>query len=83
MGHSIFDDRISYPNLLATHEDHFYINQQVGDQRSIDHFELKNLQWQNDCDGNKIEVNGPLTKCEFLTWFNWHKAILANNLIWP
>jgi len=83
IGHSIFDDRSSYPNLLATHEYHSYINQQVGKQRSIDHFELDNLQWQNDCNGSTVESSSPLTRCEYLTWFKWHKAILANNLIWP
>jgi len=80
-GHSIFDDRIKYPNVLGTHEFGLYINQldKTG-KRMIDysipsHLDCSDYQYDSD-------TTKPLTLCEFLNYYEWKKKVFADGRFW-
>jgi len=79
-GHSIFDDRKLYPNLIGMHEFGLYTNQlDQNGKRMIDY----NLPTQIKCDDKEIsESNGPLTLCEFLQFYNWKRQMFEQGRFW-
>ncbi len=80
-GHSIFNDRQNFPNILGMHEFGLYINQldQTG-KRMIDYSVPSHLDcshYQYDTDTSK-----PLTLCEFLNYYQWKKNTFADGRFW-
>jgi phosphoglycerol transferase MdoB-like AlkP superfamily enzyme len=80
-GHSIFNERKDFPNILGMHEFGLYINQldKTG-QRLIDynipsHLDCTNYQYDAD-------VSKPLTLCEFLNYYQWKKKIFSDGRFW-
>ncbi len=80
-GHSIFNDRQNFPNILGMHEFGLYTNQldQTG-QRMV------NYSMPNYLDCSKYQydpdVTKPLTLCEFLNYYQWKKQIFADGRFW-
>lgn len=80
-GHSIFDDRKNYPDLLGMHELELYINQAGPDgKRIISHEVPTNI----NCgpDDYPIATDTPLTLCEYLDFFNWEKQMFEQGRMW-
>jgi len=78
-GHSIFDDRKDYPNLLGMHELGLYINQVEGDKRVTDY----NIPTEIDCDKNEPEsTSTPLTLCEYLNYYQWKRQMFDEGRFW-
>jgi len=80
-GHSIFNGREKFPNLLGMHEFGLYINQlDQNGQRMINynipsHLDCKNYQYDQD-------TNKPLTLCEFLNYYQWKKKMFDDGRFW-
>ncbi|PIT88115.1 MAG: hypothetical protein COU29_03835 [Candidatus Magasanikbacteria bacterium CG10_big_fil_rev_8_21_14_0_10_36_32] len=79
-GHSIFDDREQYPNLLGMHEFGLYINQlDENGKRIIDYTVPNDL----DCNKNiSINTSSPLTLCEFLDFYQWKRQMFEQGRSW-
>ncbi len=79
-GHSIFDDREQYPNLLGMHEFGLYINQlDENGKRTVDYTVPNDL----DCDKNiSINTSSPLTLCEFLDFYQWKRQMFEQGRSW-
>lgn len=79
-GHSIFADRISYPNLLGMHEFGLYINQEDNDKRLESHA----LSQELDCSKEAIfsDSNTPLSLCELSYFYNWKRQIMDDGRLW-
>lgn len=80
-GHSIFDDRIKYPNLLGMHEFGLYINEV---DAHGDRHELYALPHRIDCQGISPSVTSsePLTLCEYQQFFQWKRQMLMQGRFW-
>lgn len=72
-GHSIFDDRTKYPNLLGMHEFGLFINQINKDgKRVLDYALPADLK----CGGDGASVEGSaLSLCEFLQYYKWKRTM--------
>jgi len=80
-GHSIFDDREEYPNLLGMHEFGLYINQiDSTGNRHIDYQLPANLALT--CDDNQQEQSDDLTLCEFYQFYKWKRQMLEQGRLW-
>ena len=80
-GHSIFDDRKEYPNLLGMHEFGLYINQETRKGREIS-FEMPiNLQ-QSCADSPTTTPTQELTLCEFEQFYKWKRNMLEEGRLW-
>ncbi len=80
-GHSIFDDREEYPNLLGMHEFGLWINQKTGtSSRQIDYAPPMNL----SCTANDIGEgsNELLNLCEYLNYFQWKRLMFEQGRMW-
>ncbi len=79
-GHSIFDDRIKYPNLLGMHEFGLFINQAVGDKRNTSYA----LPTDITCDQNDYSItsSAPLTLCEYLDFYKWKRQAFEQGRFW-
>ncbi|MFA6547492.1 MAG: LTA synthase family protein [Candidatus Magasanikbacteria bacterium] len=80
-GHSIFNDRQNFPNILGMHEFGLYLNQldQTG-KRMVDY----NIPSKLNCSQYKYDTDPakPLTLCEFLNYYQWKKNIFDNGRFW-
>lgn len=80
-GHSIFNDRQNYPNILGMHEFGLYINQldKTG-QRVVNYSIPSHL----DCADYQYDVDiaKPLALCEFLNYYQWKKHMFAEGRFW-
>ncbi len=77
-GHSIFDDRKKYPNLLGMHEFGLYINQAGnGGKRLVDY----NIPNRIDC-GDKELISANLTLCDYLNFYNWKRQMFEEGRFW-
>ena len=77
-GHSIFDDRKNYPNLLGMHELGLYINQITDSgKRKVDY----NIPTEIQC---KTEPNlsNDLDLCEYLHFYEWKRQMLGEGRFW-
>ncbi len=80
-GHSIFDDREKYPNLLGMHEFGLWINQETGtSSRQIDYSPPVDIECREDMIGT--DVNLPLTLCEYLNYFKWKRLMFEQGRLW-
>lgn len=79
-GHSVFDDRTEYPNILGMHELGLYINQMlVSGKRKIDY----NVPSEITCPTNYVASATPdLTECDYLQFYNWKRAMLEEGRFW-
>jgi phosphoglycerol transferase MdoB-like AlkP superfamily enzyme len=79
-GHSIFDDRQKYQNILGMHEYGLYINQEVNGQRKIDY----QIPSQLECgkENGIISASTPLTLCEYLEFYKWKKQMFEQGRFW-
>ena len=79
-GHSIFDDRDKYQNLLGMHEYGLYINQESDGKRKIDY----QIPSQLKCGAKNDTVNSstPLTLCEYLEFYKWKRQMFEQGRFW-
>lgn len=80
-GHSIFDDRKNYPNILGMHEFGFFINQVYPDGvRRISYDLPANL----DCgeEFSDSATTTPLSLCDFLNFYQWKRNMLEEGRFW-
>lgn len=79
-GHSIFDDRDSYPNILGMHELGLYINQQgATGKRQVDYSVPSAL----NCPSNSVvDPAAPLTPCEFKLFYQWKREMMEQGRLW-
>ncbi len=78
-GHSIFDDRTLYPNLLGMHELGLYINQSVVGKRKIDY----DIPDELDCPEQlSVSSTAPLTLCEFAQFYKWKRQMFEEGRLW-
>lgn len=79
-GHSIFDDRNKYPNLLGMHEFGLYINQTVGSARDIRYEVPSDI----NCGPEDFssDTSTPLTLCEYLDFYKWKRQMFEQGRFW-
>ena len=77
-GHSIFDDRKNYPNLLGMHELGLYINQ-VGSsgRRTVDY----NIPSSIECQAG-FGISPNLTLCDYLDFYEWKRQMFEEGRFW-
>jgi phosphoglycerol transferase MdoB-like AlkP superfamily enzyme len=79
-GHSIFDDRGLYPNLLGMHELGLYINQTNADNKRQESFSIPAT---ISCDKNQtVSTSTPLTLCEYLEFYRWKRSLFETGRLW-
>ncbi len=80
-GHSIFNERQNFPNILGMHEFGLYINQLDQSGKRMINYSMPNkldcTKYQYDTDATK-----PLTLCEFLNYYQWKKQVFADGRFW-
>lgn len=79
-GHSIFDDRSQYPNILGMHELGLYINQETASgTRKIDYDVPSDIQ----CPANYSPSSTPdLTECDYLQFYEWKRQMFQEGRFW-
>lgn len=80
-GHSIFDDRVNYPNLLGMHEFGLYINQIDEQGKRITDY---NIPSEIQCETNDYNsaTSSPLTLCEYLDFYKWKRQMFEQGRFW-
>ncbi len=76
-GHSIFDDRENYPNILGMQENFFYINQKDGGERKINWA----VPYDLDC-GDEVDEGDVFTLCDYQKYYNWKRQMLEEGRFW-
>lgn len=80
-GHSIFDDRDQYPELIGMYERALYINQSNKDgSREIDYGVLGDINC-TDADYN-TSTSSPLTICELNQFYKWKRKMVEEGRFW-
>jgi phosphoglycerol transferase MdoB-like AlkP superfamily enzyme len=79
-GHSVFDDRDAYPNLLGMHEYGLYINQEANGKRNISYQIPSDLICAQEDFSNT--TNTPLTLCEYLDFYKWKRQMFEQGRFW-
>lgn len=79
-GHSIFDSRSAYPNLLGMHELGLYINQIGADgKRGV----LYNVPARITCPTDYTPSSTPeLTLCDYKQFYDWKRQAFAEGRFW-
>lgn len=79
-GHSIFDDRDKYRNLLGMHEFGLWINEDVAEKRQASYSIPADLR----CDGSDItnSPDTPLTLCEYFNYYQWKRSMFEDGRLW-
>lgn len=79
-GHSIFDDRTRYPNVLGMHELGLYINQVSKKvKRKIEY----NVPSEISCPSNYSVTSTPeLTLCDYLQFYHWKRQMFEEGRFW-
>ena len=80
-GHSIFDDRNKFPNLLGMHEFGLYINQiNEQEKRTISY----NIPSEIKCGAGDYNstTSSPLTLCEYLDFYKWKRQMFEEGRFW-
>ena len=80
-GHSIFDDRAKYPDLLGMHEFGLWIYQQFSSTSDQMDYSLPT---DLDCVNEPIGVSStaPLTLCEYKNYYEWKRLMLEQGRLW-
>lgn len=80
-GHSIFDDRSGYPNLLGMHEFGLWINQMTGtSSRQVDYAPPMDLRCGKEDIGK--DPSAPLTLCEYFNYYEWKRLMFEQGRMW-
>ena len=79
-GHSIFDNKSAYPNILGMHEYGLYINQEVDGSRKIDDQVPSQLNCKS-ADYSAV-TSSALTPCEYLEFYNWKRQMFEQGRFW-
>lgn len=79
-GHSIFDDRDKYANVLGMHEYGLYINQEGNGKRDIRYAIPSDLQCAST--NAVVATNTPLTLCEYLDFYKWKRQMFEQGRFW-
>ncbi len=79
-GHSIFDDRNKFPNLLGMHEFGLYINQTSATGHDI-RYEVPTDITCNQSDYFTTS-SSPLTLCEYLDFYKWKRQMFEQGRFW-
>ncbi|MDO8626635.1 MAG: LTA synthase family protein [Candidatus Magasanikbacteria bacterium] len=80
-GHSAFDDRKDYQNILGMHELGLYINQKVGLKRQIDY----NVPTEISCSINYLPLASSfsgLSLCDYLQFYKWKRQMFEEGRFW-
>jgi phosphoglycerol transferase MdoB-like AlkP superfamily enzyme len=78
-GHSIFDDRKDYPNLLGMHELGLYINQvTAASKRKVDY----NVPSEIECSNGETSTSSLLTLCDYLKFYEWKRQMFEQGRFW-
>lgn len=79
-GHSIFDDRDQYQNLVGMHEFGLFINRSDDKGgRAIDY----GVPSQLDCPENlQSDPKAPLTLCELQEYYKWKRQVFEEGRLW-
>ncbi|MFA5051420.1 MAG: hypothetical protein WC499_04915, partial [Patescibacteria group bacterium] len=80
-GHSIFDDRAKYPNLLGMHEFGLFINQadEKGEIKT-DYAVPSGLTCGSEDFSSSAST--PLSLCEFMEFYKWKRRMLEEGRFW-
>ncbi len=80
-GHSIFDDRSKYQNVLGMHEYGLYINQEWNEDRRDISYEMPS---ELKCDEEvaSLATSSPLTLCEYLEFYKWKRQMFEQGRFW-
>ncbi|MDH5596640.1 MAG: sulfatase-like hydrolase/transferase [Candidatus Peregrinibacteria bacterium] len=77
-GHSIFDDRSDYPNLLGSHEFQLYINDQgENEERNIRYDAPKFI-----ADYSQAEEGADLSLLDFYHYYEWKRQMMKEGRFW-
>ena len=81
-GHSLFDDRAKYQNILGMHEFGLYINQQIGttSKRQEDYTLPTELVCPEPV--HQIDTSTPLTMCEYQNFYHWKRQAFEQGRFW-
>lgn len=79
-GHSIFDNKNDYPNVLGMHEYGLYINEQVVGGRKVS-YQIPSDILCTEVDFSKISST-PLTLCEYLEFYKWKRQMFEQGRFW-
>jgi len=79
-GHSIFDSREKFPNILGMHEFGLWINQMDGGKRKVDFIVPQDLKCENSAIGQ--DANFPLTMCEYENYYKWKRSMFEEGRFW-
>lgn len=80
-GHSIFDDRKNYPNLLGMHEFGLYTNQIIGATRQ-ENYDLP-AKLSTSCPNSVVSSSTmELTLCEYEKFYRWKREMLERGRLW-
>ncbi|MFA5048168.1 MAG: LTA synthase family protein [Patescibacteria group bacterium] len=80
-GHSIFDDRPLYPDLLGMHELGLYINQLNGPGGRTTNYTIPS---SLECPEytSTTDINAPLSECEYLHFYKWKRQMMEEGRLW-
>lgn len=79
-GHSIFDDRKQYPNILGMHELGLYINQETSSgQRKVDYDIPSHIECPADYAASSTLY---LTLCDYKQFYRWKRQMLEEGRFW-
>ncbi|MBI2037358.1 MAG: sulfatase-like hydrolase/transferase [Candidatus Magasanikbacteria bacterium] len=78
-GHSLFDDKNKYQNILGMHEYGLYINQEVGGSRNISYEIPSELRCGKE---EGIAASTSLTLCEYLGFYRWKRQMFEQGRFW-
>ncbi len=79
-GHSIFDDREKYQNILGMHEYGLYINQEENGKRNVSYQIPSDLKC--DVENDTVNSSTPLTLCEYLEFYKWKRQMFQEGRFW-
>ena len=80
-GHSIFEGRKLFPELIGMHEYLFWIYQVVDGKPRMTNFKLEDVKGR--CEGVEFDPSTPvLSPCEYYHFYQWKRALHVNNRIW-
>ncbi|MDO8499344.1 MAG: sulfatase-like hydrolase/transferase [bacterium] len=80
-GHSIFDDRDKYPNILGMHEFGLYINQIYPDGKRGTSYDIPSHLECSDKNFTTASTT-PLSLCELSNFYKWKRNMLEEGRFW-
>jgi phosphoglycerol transferase MdoB-like AlkP superfamily enzyme len=79
-GHSIFDDRSQFPNLIGMHELGLYINQTLSNGKRAMAYDVPD---SVECPATlTVSSTAPLTLCELKNFYQWKRQMFEEGRLW-